>query len=746
MIRSLKKWDPAAVVWVLCLSDQCYRALFELREPAVNLLRIGDLERAFPGLAETRTNRTTIEFYFTCTPSLIRFVLDRVRDRDVVTYVDGDLYFFSSPQPLFDELGDNSVSIIPHRFPKQLQHLEKYGLYNVGWMSFRNDPRGRTVVTWWQDRCNEWCYDVLDGDRFADQKYLDRIATDFAGVVILTHPGANLAPWNLGRHALSRLDDGLMVDRKWPLIFFHFHGLRRVGRRIYIPGHFRYGAPFDRLIRGGLYRPYIRHMEAIDEETAGYFQAPTATLTRHASKSVGLSEQLLGMFKRPAKHALAIARGEFILARGVDRRAFSLAAFAESPRQQFNGRGEPALRIMVVHNYYGSSAPSGENNAVDTEIGMLRRAGHTVHTFTRMSDDIRDRGWRGLMHGGLAFPWNPFEVFRFRRMLKKIVPDVVHVHNTFPLISPGIFWAIGDHSAAVVTLHNYRVFCASGMLLRDGAVCTQCLDRASVMPAIKYKCYRGSRVATLPVAQSIALHRAIGTWRMKVDAMIALTEFQRSRLIAAGLPASRLHLKTNFFSGTPAVVPWSTREDVAVFVGRLSAEKGIEYLVRAWLEMGAAAPPLRLVGGGPLEAELKKLVRSHGAHNIEFLGVVPPDSAIREVSMARLLIVPSICFEVFPVVLQEAFAVGTPCAVSNLGSFPTIVQDGTNGLIFEERSSTAIAQLIARVWSDQDLLARLSAGARASYEEKYTEAMNLRRLTDIYRDAMRRRHWKTAWH
>jgi glycosyltransferase involved in cell wall biosynthesis len=740
MIRSLRKWDPSAVVWVLCLSEECHRVLSEVREPAVQLLRIGDLEAAFPALIEARSNRSRIEYYFTCTPSLVRFVLARVADQGIVTYVDGDLYFFSDPKPLFEELGDNSVSIIPHRFPARLQYLEKYGLYNVGWMSFRKDARGQAVATWWQDRCNEWCYDVLDGDRFADQKYLDRIATDFDGVVVLTHRGANLAPWNLGGHSLS-LDGGrIFIDHDWPLIFFHFHGLRRVGRRIYIPGHFRYRAPFGRLIRTRLYRPYIQHLEAIGEETLGYFVVTTDTLARYASESISAWERVIGWLKKPAKDALAIIGGEFIVARKAYRPAFAADRTGRTADPHLAGTLTlPALRILVVHNYYGSSAPSGENNAVDSEIGMLRRAGHDVHVFTRQSDEIRDEGWRGLFHGGLTYPWNPFEVLRFGKLLSALKPDIVHVHNTFPLISPAIFWIVRKSAASVLTLHNYRLVCSSAMLLRDGAVCTQCLDKSSVLPALRYGCYRGSGIATLPIAQSIALHRAIGTWQSKVDAFIALTEFQREKFITAGLPASRLHVKANFFSGSPVVEPWPRRNDIALYVGRLSPEKGVEHLIRGWLELGPSAPPLRIIGDGPLRASLEELAKSRGATSIEFLGAVSPEAAMRAISSAKLLLVPSISFEGFPIVLQEAFAAGTPAAVSNIGSLPTIVKDGTNGLVFEARSPKAIAELLGRIWGDEALLTRLSAGARASFESSYTEEINHRRLMDIYSIAMKQR-------
>jgi glycosyltransferase involved in cell wall biosynthesis len=740
MIRSLKRWDPAAVVWVLCLSDECFQALSELEERGVNLVRIDDLETAYPALGEARRNRTTIEFYFTCTPSLVRFVLRQAGEGAVVTYVDGDLYFFSDPEPLFAELGHNSVSIIPHRFPPRLRHLEKFGLYNVGWMSFRNDPRGQAVASWWQDRCNEWCYDILDGDRFADQKYLDRIATEFDGVVVLSHRGANLAPWNLGGHRLTLRNNGVVVDGQWPLIFFHFHGLKRVGNGLYMPDHFRYHAPFIGLIRGRIYRPYIQVLEAIVRETAPYFVAPATTLARYASKGMGLGERVAGRLKKPAKYALAMVTGEFIVVRRASGKGFAAdRGDGSAPvRAKRPDGARTKLRVIVVHNYYGSSAPSGENNAVNAEIAMLRRYDHEVHPFTRESDEIRDDKLRGLMHGGLTFPWNPLEVSRLKKFMHAVKPDVVHVHNTFPLISPGIFWVIRDCAASVLTMHNYRLFCSSALLLRDGAVCTRCLDESSVMPALRYGCYRQSRIATLPVAHSIALHRSIGTWRSRVDAFIALTEFQRDKLIAAGLPAERVHVKSNFFAGNPSVMAWGERRKAALFVGRLTAEKGVELLIRAWLELGSA-PPLRIVGDGPLRASLEALAKSRGPADIEFLGAVAPQAAVREVAEAKLLFVPSIWFEGFPIVLQEAFAAGTPCAVSDMGALPILVKDGTNGLVFEARSAEAIAALVRRVWTDDALLARISAGARASFEANYTEEINYRRLIEIYANALARR-------
>jgi glycosyltransferase involved in cell wall biosynthesis len=739
MVRSLRARDSRAVVWVLCLSEECYRALQAMAEPGLRLLRVADLEAAYPALAAARSNRSLIEYYFTCTPSLVCYVLDNAETGSIVTYVDSDLYFFSDPSPLVAELGTNSVSIIPHRFPPRLKYLEKYGLYNVGWMSFRNDARGRAVANWWQDRCNEWCYDVLDGDRFADQKYLDRIATDFEGVTVLEHLGANLAPWNVGGHGLSADGGRVVVDGRWPLIFFHFHGLRSLGKRVYVPGHFRYRAPFGWLMRTRVYRPYVQRLHAIAAETAPYTAGASPPLARYTSGQINVVERLFLRLRQPAKDLLALMRGEFVIVPRVRRPQPGLNVTARvQPASVGVAGAKSGLRIVVVHNYYGSASPSGENNVVNAEIKMLRAFGHDVHSFARQSDEIRDFGLHGLVHGGLTYPWNPIEVVRLRRLLRDLRPDVVHVHNTFPLISPGIFWVIREYAASVLTVHNYRMFCASALLLRDGAACTRCLDERSVMPALRYGCYRKSRIATLPVAYSIALHNSIGTWRTQVDAFIAVTEFQRDKLIAVGLPRDRVHVKPNFFSGAPPVLPWESRR-AALYVGRLSAEKGVEYLLRAWLEMGATAPPLRIIGEGPLRGSLEQLAKSRGASNIEFVGRVAPDVAVDEVSRARLLFVPSICYEGFPVVLQEAFAAGTPPAVSRIGPLPFIVQHGVNGLVFEGRDSGSIAELVRRTWDDEALLRRLSAGARESFQANYTEEINHRRLREIYAAASARR-------
>src|SRR5262249_1819337 len=179
-----------------------YRILGRLALPGLRPIALAALEKGDPALARARLDRTRVEYYFTCTPSLPLFVLNHTSGVEVVTYLDADLYFFGDPAPVAAELGSGSVLIIPHRFPEHLKHAEAYGIYNVGLLCFRNDERGRACLTWWRERCLEWCHDRLEGERFADQGYLNDWPARFPGVVVLQHPGVNLAPWNVARYRL----------------------------------------------------------------------------------------------------------------------------------------------------------------------------------------------------------------------------------------------------------------------------------------------------------------------------------------------------------------------------------------------------------------------------------------------------------------------------------------------------------------------------------------------------------------
>lgn len=398
------------------------------------------------------------------------------------------------------------------------------------------------------------------------------------------------------------------------------------------------------------------------------------------------------------------------------------------------------MKIMFVHNFYGSSAPSGENEVVLAERNLLDNRGHEIVDFFRQSDEIIRQGAIGVVRGALATPWNPWMGRCIRKAVESYRPDVVHVHNTFPLISPSIFKAIGRRAARVLTLHNYRLFCAAGVPARQGKVCTECLDRRYVGPALKNRCYRNNFFATLPVVSNISLNRWLGTWTNEVDGYIALTEFQKQRMVNAGLPAHKVHVKPNFFPGSPSVKPWSERNACVVFVGRLSAEKGVSTLIRAWKIWGDKAPELRIIGDGPLRKTLESF--SAGSY-IRFLGRLSALNAQTEIASASLLVLPSECFEGFPMVVREAFAFGTPVAVSNLGPLPSIIRHMGNGLVFPAGDANALQLAIKDIWGKADELKVLSKGARFDFERMYNESSNYDELMGIYQKAIseNRRGW-----
>ncbi len=393
------------------------------------------------------------------------------------------------------------------------------------------------------------------------------------------------------------------------------------------------------------------------------------------------------------------------------------------------------MRVLLAHSFYGSAAPSGENRVFETERDLLRRRGHEVRELVRHGDELRSRGALGAIRGGLATPWNPFEARRMRAAVAAFRPDVVHVHNTFPLLSPAVFRAIPPGVGRLLTLHNCRLFCPGATLLRDGRLCTDCLDRRSVLPALRHGCYRGSRLATAPIAASVWLHRALGTWQHHVDRFIFLNSFQRDLMVKAGLPAARACLKPNFYPGDPAVVPWSERGDYALFAGRLEPEKGVESLVRAWLAWGEGAPELRVAGAGSEEAALRALAATRPGVRVAFLGQLPSPAAELLIARARLLVLPSRALEGFPMVIREAFAFGTPVAVAETEPLPAIVERGVSGVVFRPGDPAALLACVRAAWERPGELERLAAGARAAFDRLYCEKVGYEGLMRVYDEA-----------
>lgn len=262
LYRSLVRHAKPFRLWVLCFDDSAYETLQQLALPEVIPISLREFEEGDEELLQAKNNRSQIEYYFTCTPSLPLYILRKCPEVDVITYLDADLLFFSDPSSIYQELDRGSVLIVGHRFPPRRRHMEVHGIYNVSFLSFRRDDVGLQCLHWWRNQCLEWCYDRLEDGRFADQKYLDDWPTRFPGVVVLQHKGAGLAPWNVENYSL-RLENGQLLVDSQPLIFFHFHYLRQIRRWLYDPNLARFGLHTDHLLKWYIYGPYLRELQEV---------------------------------------------------------------------------------------------------------------------------------------------------------------------------------------------------------------------------------------------------------------------------------------------------------------------------------------------------------------------------------------------------------------------------------------------------------------------------------------------------
>lgn len=305
MIESLQSVGDTGRIWVLCLSDQAYDIVAGLALPEVTPISIGQFEELHPELAAVRPERSLAEYFFTLTPWLVRYVMSVELGATWVTYLDADLWFFQSPQVMYDELAASSVGIVPHRYPPgQLWRL-KFGTYNVGWVSFRLDDAGRACVKWWAARCLEWCQDTPDNGRFADQGYLDNFSDIVAGVHVSHHPGADLAPWNLRGHSVTWGNRSEVSVDGVPLVFFHFHGLARGARRFYF-NHATYRVRTTPVIRDGIYLPYLTALTSVERR----IRFSDVTTGLQASRRSRLSR--LGAGRDAALRVLARLRGDSV--------------------------------------------------------------------------------------------------------------------------------------------------------------------------------------------------------------------------------------------------------------------------------------------------------------------------------------------------------------------------------------------------------------------------------------------------
>lgn len=286
LYESLKRHCAMFKLWILCMDRTSYETLARLNLPGIELIALEAFEKGDDALLNAKQNRTRIEYYFTCTPSLPLFILNHWPEVDTITYLDADLFFFADPAPIYREFSGHSIAIIPHRFPPELRDHERHGIYNVGYLSFKRNQQAVACLRWWQEKCLEWCFDRVENNRYADQKYLDDWPARFSGVVEIRHKGANVAPWNLSNYTIRqnsygrqsshgrKSSNGVHVDDD-PLIFFHFHGFHQIAAWLYDPNLASYKVKLSRTIKQSIVKPYIHALAEAARLISPYVAKPT---------------------------------------------------------------------------------------------------------------------------------------------------------------------------------------------------------------------------------------------------------------------------------------------------------------------------------------------------------------------------------------------------------------------------------------------------------------------------------------
>lgn len=385
------------------------------------------------------------------------------------------------------------------------------------------------------------------------------------------------------------------------------------------------------------------------------------------------------------------------------------------------------MRILSVHNRYLQRG--GEDQSREAEEQLLIEHGHEVIRLEESNERVTQLG---PLRTAARTVWSRESHARADALIRAHRPDVMHVQNFFPLISPSVYYAAHAHRVPVVqSLRNYRLLCLNAYLLRDDQPCELCLGRSVAWPGVRYRCYRGSRAASAVVAAMDSTHNLLRTWTRRVTRFIALTGFTRQKYIEGGFPADRIVVKPNFLSEDPGA--GVGERSGAVFVGRLSPEKGLRTLLEAW-QVIRTAEPLRIIGDGPDRGMVEEWAAKYS--KVDYLGKRSIAEVYDAMKRSKVLVFPSLWYETFGRTIVEAFATGTPVVASRIGAAAELVNDGETGWLFTPGGVDDLARILGATLGNAKALNRAGRAARTTYETRYTAALNYNALLNIYESAI----------
>lgn len=383
------------------------------------------------------------------------------------------------------------------------------------------------------------------------------------------------------------------------------------------------------------------------------------------------------------------------------------------------------MRILKVHNYYVQSG--GEDTVFKAEASLLRSKGHEVIEYLEFNKKIESMNKAFV---ALQTVWSQSSYNKLKIFLQKTKPEVVHFHNTFPLISPSAYYACQEVNIPVVqTLDNQRLICPAASFYREGKLCLDCMGKVP-LPGVFHACYHNSHLHTAVVASMVTLHRWLGTWQTKIDFYLCSTNFYRDLFVQAGFPIDKMIVMPHFVQQRNHSDTSNTQGDYALFVGRLDPEKGIKTLLEAWHLLDF---PLKIRGSGRLDESSREYVRLHGMNNIEFVGHMEEKELSDLIGNARFLVMPSEGFyETFGMVIIEAYSRGVSVLASNIGVVPELVSDKQTGLLFDPGNPNDLANKARWMWEHPVEVSVMGTNGLLIYEERFTQEQCYKTLVDVY--------------